>query len=269
MTERFARHVSGPAAPVLMASVSPHGRPRPLLEALGSHLGEKLTVIEIPSIDPGALADLAGADSGPDWSTERLAALTGGRLLTCGIIARRLARGSSLRGALLADMADPGGPLALELRFDYHLLIERTRGHAASRAILNILAREDGLDLTGISRRLRRSAGSTLDYLKWLLEVELLQRRGRRYHFADPLLRLHVLLHEVPERPGESAGRAACIDRFLSSMDSAPVELNPLGRPRSRPAKIRPAEPEPGSLPSPEAPASEPSRRDDFLMEID
>ena len=43
--------------------------------------------------------------------------------------------------------------------------------------------------------RLRRTPGSTKDYLSWLEDVDLVTSRQKRYSFTDPMLRLWVRLH--------------------------------------------------------------------------
>ena len=58
-----------------------------------------------------------------------------------------------------------------------------------------MLAEEEPLTLTEIALRLRRTPGSTKDYLSWLEDVDLIVSRQKRYSFADPLLRLWVRLH--------------------------------------------------------------------------
>src|SRR5687767_8187009 len=58
------------------------------------------------------------------------------------------------------------------------------------------------MTLTEISQRLRRTPGSTKDYLSWLEDVDLVTSRQKRYSFTDPLLRLWVRLHCRPEPPG-------------------------------------------------------------------
>jgi Winged helix-turn-helix DNA-binding len=63
------------------------------------------------------------------------------------------------------------------------------------KAILEILAEEEGLTLTEISQRLQRTPGSTKDYLSWLEDVDLVTSRQKRYSYADPLLRVWVRLH--------------------------------------------------------------------------
>ena len=57
--------------------------------------------------------------------------------------------------------------------------------------------------LTEIAQRLRRTPGSTKDYLSWLEDVDLIVSRMKRYSFADPMLRLWVRLHCRPVPPSE------------------------------------------------------------------
>jgi hypothetical protein len=97
-------------------------------------------------------------------------------------------------GALAALLA-PGGRLARECGFCYELRLHRARGYGALKAILEILAEEEGLTLTEISQRLQRTPGSTKDYLSWLEDVDLVTSRQKRYSYADPLLRVWVRLH--------------------------------------------------------------------------
>ncbi len=262
--EMLARHLARASTVRLIASASPAGRPRPLLEALAREMPGDASVLHVPPLSEEEVGGLIGPPAGPDGAARTLLRLTAGRPLTAGILARELTKGSSMEEALSRLLAREEGALFQELRFDYHLLIERTRGHAASRAILNVLAREEGLDLSGIARRLRRSGGSTLDYIRWLQEVDLLHRRGRRYFFSDPLLRLYVLLHEAPERPSSPAERDALIRRALAGLEAEPVPLRPLGRPPGRRAGSAPTRPAGDER----SPARE-TPHGDALMEID
>jgi hypothetical protein len=97
---------------------------------------------------------------------------------------------SALTALLSAD-----GALAHWCRFCYELRLHRARGYGALKAILDILADEEGLTLTEISHRLRRTPGSTKDYLSWLEDVDLVVSRQKRYAFTDPVLRLWVRLN--------------------------------------------------------------------------
>jgi len=105
-------------------------------------------------------------------------------------------------GALAALLA-PGGRLAKQCSFCYELRLHRARGYGALKAILEILAEEEGLTLTEISQRLQRTPGSTKDYLSWLEDVDLVTSRQKRYSFTDPLLRLWVRLHCRASAPTE------------------------------------------------------------------
>jgi hypothetical protein len=223
---------------------------------------DEATVIHVPPLSLEEVREMLGPAARSAGAARTLLRLTAGRPLTVAILARDLKEGALMEEALSRLLAREEGALFHELRFDYHLLIERTRGHAASRAILNVLAREEGLDLSGISGRLRRSGGSTLDYIRWLQEVDLLRREGRRYFFSDPLLRLYVLLHEIPEPPASPEERNALIRRALAGLEAEPVPLRPLGRPPGR--RARPPRPVPG-----DAAADRKIPPEDSLMEID
>ncbi len=105
-------------------------------------------------------------------------------------------------GALAALLA-PGGHLAKHCSFCYELRLHRARGYGALKAILEILAEDEGLTLTEISQRLQRTPGSTKDYLSWLEDVDLVTARQKRYSFTDPLLRVWVRLHCRATAPGD------------------------------------------------------------------
>jgi hypothetical protein len=112
--------------------------------------------------------------------------------------------------ALAATMS-PGGPLAARCRESYEFRLHRARGYGALKAILGILADEEGITLTEISRRLGRTPGSTKDYLSWLEDVDLVTMQRKRYVFDDPVLRLHVRLYGGPMPPthGQIASEVA------------------------------------------------------------
>lgn len=95
----------------------------------------------------------------------------------------------------------PDGPLAARCRESYEFRLHRARGYGALKAILGVLAHEDGLTLTEIARRLHRTPGSTKDYLSWLEDVDLVVMQRKRYVFTDPLLRLHLRIYGGPQPP--------------------------------------------------------------------
>jgi hypothetical protein len=118
----------------------------------------------------------------------------------------------------LAALISSDGALNQTCRFCYELRLHRARGYGALKAILDVLAAEESLTLTEISVRLRRTPGSTKDYLSWLEDVDLVTSRQKRYNFTDPLLRLWVRLHCRPTPPSnEDVGRevqAYAMSRF-------------------------------------------------------
>ena len=73
----------------------------------------------------------------------------------------------------------------------------------ALKAILEILAEEEGITLTEISHRLQRTPGSTKDYLSWLEDVDLVTSRQKKYTFTDPVLRVWVRLHCRASAPND------------------------------------------------------------------
>jgi Winged helix-turn-helix DNA-binding len=103
----------------------------------------------------------------------------------------------------LVALLGPEGRLAKHCNFCYELRLHRARGYGALKAILEILAEDEGLTLTEISQRLQRTPGSTKDYLSWLEDVDLVTARQKRYSYTDPLLRVWVRLHCRPTAPTE------------------------------------------------------------------
>jgi hypothetical protein len=125
--------------------------------------------------------------------------------------ARMLAEASTSLGArgavdpvsALTALLSPPGTIATACRFSYELRLHRARGYGALKAILDVLAEEEPLTLTEIASRLRRTPGSTKDYLSWLEDVDLILSRQKRYSFADPMMRLWVRLNAHAAPPTE------------------------------------------------------------------
>jgi hypothetical protein len=112
-------------------------------------------------------------------------------------------RGAADPVSALCALLAPGAPLAAACRYCYELRLHRARGYGALKAILEVLAEQEPLTLTEIALRLRRTPGSTKDYLSWLEDVDLITSRQKRYSFADPLLRVWVCLHCRPTPPSD------------------------------------------------------------------
>ncbi|HKT81467.1 MAG TPA: winged helix-turn-helix transcriptional regulator [Vicinamibacterales bacterium] len=170
----------------------------------------RFEVIHLPSLSAEDIVDLLGppapsvpADAhDPEYLARTIHALTDGRpsyvrALTDEISSARDhgAPGGSDAISALAALIGADGRIARQCNFSYELRLHRARGYGALKAILDILAEEEGLTLTEISQRLHRTPGSTKDYLSWLEDVDLVISRQKRYSFADPLLRVWVRLH--------------------------------------------------------------------------
>lgn len=138
-------------------------------------------------------------DRARDELARQVQAIADGRPMYARLIAEA-AMDMSPRGpadpvSALSALLGQGGALAAACRFSYELRLHRARGYGALKAILEVLAQEEPLTLTEIALRLRRTPGSTKDYLSWLEDVDLLVSRQKRYSFTDPMLRLWVRLH--------------------------------------------------------------------------
>jgi hypothetical protein len=110
-------------------------------------------------------------------------------------------RGDADPVSALAALMSPGGQLAQSCRFCYELRLHRARGYGALKAILEVLAQEEPLTLTRIAQRLRRTPGSTKDYLSWLEDVDLIVLAAEAYSYADPMLRACGSACLLPRRP--------------------------------------------------------------------
>jgi hypothetical protein len=154
----------------------------------------------LESIDASEAEDLA----------RTVQALADGRPAYVRAIADELAgmRGHGAPGgtdaiSALAALLAPDGRLSRQCAFCYELRLHRARGYGALKAILEILGEDEAITLTEISQRLRRTPGSTKDYLSWLEDVDLVASRQKRYSFTDPLLRVWVRLHCRATAPTE------------------------------------------------------------------
>jgi hypothetical protein len=174
----------------------------------------RFEVMHMPALQPADVTEMLApafggyeqmASDDRDYLGRAVQALTDGRAAYVKAIGDTMSeRGgaadpiSALTALLAAD-----GTLTHWCRFRYELRLHRARGYGALKAILDILAEEEGLTLTEISHRLRRTPGSTKDYLSWLEDVDLVVSRQKRYSFTDPVLRLWVRLNCHTVGPSE------------------------------------------------------------------
>ena len=173
-----------------------------------------LTPAEIRATLPAAPASrtLSGSiEDAEDRARDDLArlvhAISDGRPSYARMIAEASAdmasRGTVDPVSALSALLAPSGTIATACRFSYELRLHRARGYGALKAILEVLAEEEPLTLTEIALRLRRTPGSTKDYLSWLEDVDLIVSRQKRYSFTDPMMRLWARLHCRATPPSE------------------------------------------------------------------
>lgn len=94
--------------------------------------------------------------------------------------------------AFLLETLSRQGQIYGYCRYLYDISLQRARGYGLLKALLQILAEEEGLSLSELAGRLRRQASATREYLRWLMEVDLVIQEEKRYYYRDPVLRFWV-----------------------------------------------------------------------------
>jgi len=158
------------------------------------------------SIDGGQT--MLGDEAASEGCARAVFALSDGRVGYAQAIGEALSRMVDAQGvgdpvSALTLLLSPDGRLAAACAACYELRLHRARGYGALKAILDILAQEEPLTLTEVALRLRRTPGSTKDYLSWLEDVDLIVSHRKRYSFTDPLLRVWVRLYCRPSEPSD------------------------------------------------------------------
>jgi AAA ATPase domain len=110
------------------------------------------------------------------------------------VLRDRLRQGDDLVAAWTEEMS-VDGRLETACRQTYESLLLRSRGYGISKAVLQAVALEEGLNLSSLVTRLGRTPGATRDYLQWLVGVDALRVVRKRYFYVDGLLRVWVRLH--------------------------------------------------------------------------
>jgi hypothetical protein len=94
--------------------------------------------------------------------------------------------------AFLLETLSRQGQIYGYCRYLYDISLQKARGYGLLKALLQILAEEEGLSLSELAGRLRRQASATREYLRWLMEVDLVIEEEKRYYYRDPVLRFWV-----------------------------------------------------------------------------
>jgi hypothetical protein len=175
-----------------------------------ARVGMDLQEIEIPPLSVPDLLDFA-ADLEVNLSDEEAKSLSCA-CFSSPAYARSLleymgtGKSADVKKALSIQM-QIGGGLELLCRFHYEFLVQRSRGQGIVRQLLAVLSRFDlegkRARLSELAAALGRSLGVTKDYLKWLLDVSLIECSDKRYWIRDRLLASWIRLY----RSGTVVGR--------------------------------------------------------------
>jgi len=98
------------------------------------------------------------------------------------------------REAFVVETLNPRGAIYELSRYVHDVALHRATGYASIKAVLHILATEEGLNASEVGRRLKVTPGTARNYLRWLLEVDLVIERQKRYYYRDPVLRYWVAM---------------------------------------------------------------------------
>jgi predicted AAA+ superfamily ATPase len=184
------------------------------LETLPESTASRIRILHLPPLTAQEL-QAHGIDQ-----SELLAELTGGLPAHVYPFLDRVDNGQDLSDGLLSEIS-PGGRVEAECRATLGELLHRARGYGACKAVLSVLASEENLTLSEIARKMKRTAGSTRDYLRWLEEVDLIEARKKRYTISAPLIRLWLRLYTSGFPPSDGDIRNE-VEAYLSSIDLKP-----------------------------------------------
>jgi hypothetical protein len=176
-----------------------------LLSNPDSPLFAQFTRLPVDAFDRAATVSLARKltrDQAPADLLPLIHSLTNGhpfyitalcqRLMNLVDVAQRPLDADTIKQAFLTETLAPQGRIYDFCRYVYDLSLQKAAGYGALKAILQILAAEEGLTASQIARKLRVTSGTASDYLRWLREVDLVIDRQHTYSYRDPVLRFWV-----------------------------------------------------------------------------
>ena len=150
------------------------------------------------------------------------------RLMNLVEAADRPLNADTVKQAFLTETLAPHGRIYDFCRYVYDLSLQKAVGYGSLKAVLQLLATEDGLTASDVARRLRVTSASASDYLRWLQEVDLITERDRGYYFRDPVLRFwvaHVVRGVEVSLTAEPLDLAGLIARLDTQFQRASEEL--------------------------------------------
>lgn len=158
-------------------------------------------LVEVSRFPPDATLALGERILGSTPSPEvgrRLHQLSGGHPFYVHAVATRLlnlGRAPSdiepddVLQAFVLEALSRTGQIYNYCRYLYDISLRRARGYGILKAILQVLAEEEGLTLSDLARRIRKTAPTTRGYLRALQEVDLIVEDEGKYYYRDAVLR--------------------------------------------------------------------------------
>jgi len=98
----------------------------------------------------------------------------------------------TVKEAFVVETLSTSGRIYDFCRYTYDLSLQQATGYGSLKAVLQILAVEEGLTAADVGRQLRVTPATASDYLRWLREVNLVSLQEGRYYFRDAVLRYWV-----------------------------------------------------------------------------
>jgi DNA-binding transcriptional ArsR family regulator len=98
----------------------------------------------------------------------------------------------TVKEAFVVETLSTSGRIYDFCRYIYDLSLQQATGYGSLKAVLQILAAEEGLTAADVARQLRVTPATASDYLRWLREVNLVSLQEGHYYFRDPVLRYWV-----------------------------------------------------------------------------
>ncbi len=162
---------------------------------------EMVAVSRFPPDATLALAERILGVTPPPGVGRRLHRLTGGHPFYIHAVTTRMSnltatpsdlQPEDVSRAFVLEVLSRRGQIYHYCRYLYDVSLRLARGYGILKAILQVLAEEDGLTLSEVARRIHKGASTTRGYLRALQEVDLVVEEGGEYFYRDPVLRYWV-----------------------------------------------------------------------------
>jgi len=111
------------------------------------------------------------------------------RLLQLKALHQQIINIDTVKQAFLIETLSSQGKIYDYCRYIYDTSLQRSKGYGALKSILQIIADDEGINLAEIARRLKVTPPTASEYLRWLLEVDIIFEQDKGYYFLDPVFK--------------------------------------------------------------------------------